>query len=249
MIERESSGEVTILRMAHGRANALDLELLRAIDATLSDEEEGDARAYVLTGGGSIFCAGVDLPRLLRDGTHALHDYLAALEAALERLLLFPKPVVAAVNGHAIAGGAILACACDRRVAALGKLTLGVPELRVGVPFPPLALEILRLALAPAAFRELALFGRNYGVEDAQRLGLVDELVAPEALVGRARELAADLATIEPSAFTHTKHAIARPALDRAARETTATVPIADAWATDEVQAAIRAFVERTLRK
>ena len=154
MIESHLSEGVMHITLRHRKASALDLELCEALreEFELAAERE-DVRALILTGTGSIFSAGVDLPRLIDSGGDYVLRFVEALDAMLRALFLFPKPAVAALNGHAIAGGAIMAFASDYRLMSGGRI--GVPEALVGVPFPPLALEIARQVaeIAPDAFR------------------------------------------------------------------------------------------------
>jgi len=249
MLERTEHGNVAVLRLAHGKASALDLELLRAIDGAFAREQSSPSRAVVLTGTGSIFSAGVDLLRVLDGGRAYLAEFLPALDACLRRLIAFEKPLVAAINGHAIAGGLVLSCAADRRLLARGKATYGAPELAVGVPFPPAAIELVRLGCPPAALREVALESRVFGGEDCLALGLVDELVPPEGLLARALECAEKLAAPPPPSFAITKRLLRRPAIERLEREGSRSEEILDAWASDEVLGAIRAYVRRVLGK
>src|SRR4029077_2617237 len=123
------------MRLNAPPVNALDREVLLAITATLHEIEASDARAVVLTGAGSAFSAGADLFRVLNEGDDYLRTSLAALTEAFGTLFQFPRPVIAAVNGHAIAGGAVLVCSSDHRIAASGDHKIGFAELRVGVPF------------------------------------------------------------------------------------------------------------------
>ena len=144
MIHRDDHDGVAVLRIEHGKANALDLELCNAIVTAF--EEAGDARAVVLTGTGRIFSAGVDLFRVIEGGRSYIEAFVPAMCRAFERLFVHPAPVVAAANGHAIAGGCLLVAAADQRLMAEGTARIGIPELQVGVPFPPIALEIIRFA-------------------------------------------------------------------------------------------------------
>ena len=249
MIERELHGTIAILRLAHGKASAMDLELLLALEAAFVAEESSPARAVVLTGTGSIFSAGVDLFRVLDGGRAYLEQFLPALEAAFGKLLAFEKPLVAAVNGHAIAGGCILACGADRRLLARGKATYGAPELKVGVPFPPVALEILRLGVPPRYLRDAALRGRVFDVRECEELGLVDEVVEPADLVPRAIAAAEELAAFPARAFALTKRQVRRPAIEAVERASSLAPRILDAWSSPEILAAIRAYVDRTLKK
>jgi enoyl-CoA hydratase len=250
MIESERRGDIAILRLAHGKASALDLELLVALDAALEKMEASDARALVLTGTGTIFSAGVDLFRVLDGKRGYLEKFLPALDQALLRLFELEKPTVAALNGHAIAGGAILALACDRRIFARGKGMFGIPELRVGVTFPPLPLEIARHALAPHVARRAILEAKNWSPDECLALGAVDELTEPAALLDRAIEIARELASIPARSFALTKRLTRLSVLDLLERHAAAAAPkVLDAWSSAEVLDAIRDYVEKTIKK
>jgi len=250
MIESERRGEVTLLRLAHGKASALDLELLLALEETLRREAESSAKAIVITGTGSIFSAGVDLFRVLEGKRAYLEKFLPALDAALERLFDFPKPAVAAINGHAIAGGAISALACDYRVLARGKSLFGVPELKVGVTFPPLPLEIVRRALAPNVAAEAIFGGRNWNPDECLARGAVNELCDPEKVLERAFAVAGELASIPARSFALTKRFLRLPALDTLERHAPAAAPkVLEAWSSPDVLEAIRAYVDKTIKK
>lgn len=247
-IESFDTGVVRVLRLCHGKANALDVELFEALMAALVTAEEDGSRALVLTGSGSIFSAGVDLRRVLREQEEYLHRFVPLIGEGFRRLFSFPRPVVAALNGHAVAGGCILACACDRRVAAAGGAKVGVPELRVGVPYPSAALEILRFVVGDRGLEEVVYAAGTNGLEEASELGLVDEIVPPETLLERAVGIAERMARVAPETFALTKSQIRRPVLDRLA------VGAADAereveriWRLAGTREAIAAFVEATL--
>ncbi len=248
MIQREERSGVTILRMAHGRANALDVDLSRGLTEALA--AAGGAKAVVLTGTDRIFCAGVDLVKLTSGGPGYVEGFLPALSGALHSLFTFPRPVVAAVNGHAIAGGCILAAACDHRVMARGDGRVGVAELLVGVPFPALALELMRARLTFSAFQEAVLTGRVYGTEAALARGFVDELVDPLALLDRAVEVASQMGAVPQATFSVTKRMITRPVLDAVARtETAFGAEVTGVWTSGGAMAAVKAYVARTLKK
>src|SRR5439155_20790444 len=130
--ERTESDGIVTLRLAQGKAAALDVQLLEALQRELSAAE--DAGAVDLTGSGSSFSAGVDLFRLVDGGADYVRRFFPQLRDALRQLFAMPVPVVAAANGHAIAGGAIFVFACDVRLMSGGRI--GVPELLFGVPLP-----------------------------------------------------------------------------------------------------------------
>ena len=247
MIERNDEDGITTLRLAHGKASVLDLELVEGLARVVAEVNASDARAIVLTGSGSIFSAGVDLFRVVEGGAAYATRFVPLLDSVLRRLFVFPRPVIAALNGHAIAGGMLLACACDRRIMAAGRGRVGVPELRVGVPFPVLGFEILRFALGTKTSQALAYSGETYDAETAAQRGFVDELVPAENLLERARAVALDLASIPPTAFAPTKRQLRAPRLDVAQRQDAAH--IVATWSAPASVAAIRSYLDRTLGK
>jgi len=250
MIDLEQRGNVAILHMAHGKANVMDVEFCRGIKEQLEELRTSSSLALVLIGQGKIFSAGVDLVRILDGGVKYLETYLPALNAAFETLFFYPKPVVAAVNGHAIAGGCIITCAADHRMMARDTGQIGVPELRVGVPFPTIALEIMRFALAPRHFQSLIYSGETFPPDEAKELGFVDEIVEPQDLLDRAVAKAEKLISTHPQAFSLTKSQIRQPVLERVRRERTRFDPeVRDFWATQEALEAMRRYVSRTFKK
>ena len=250
MIHLEQSTSIAVLRLDHGRVSALDVELLAALDEALAAVQRSAARALVLTGTGTSFSAGVDLFRLLDGGPEYVRRFLPLLDAALRRLFLFPRPVVAAINGHAIAGGCILACAGDRRLLSEGKARLGVPELRVGVPFPVLALEMVRFATDPRTLQDLIYGGATFNAEEALRRGLVDEVVPGPELLDRAVAAAESLARIPPEAFALVKRQLREPAMQRVERlARVMDAQILAAWCSPEATQTIRAFLDATIGK
>jgi len=248
MIVPEDRDGIRVLRLAHGKVSAMDIELGEAFIAEMDAAAASSVRAVVVTGTGSSFSAGVDLFRLLKDGPAYGQRFLPVLDAMLRVALTFPKPVVAAVNGHAIAGGCILAATCDRRIMA-GTGRIGIPELVVGVPFPALPLQIMSARLPDAAFRDLVMTGRTVAVDEALTLGLVDEKCEADALLDRALTVARQLAAIPPEAFALTKEAFTTLILDRAASLADVNARVAHAWLQPHTYDTIRAYLERTVKK
>ena len=246
MIQREISGSVTILRLNHGKVNAIDSELLEAFSAELDSAAESSCRAFVLTGTGKTFSAGVDLFRLLEAGDDYLDRFLPLFGSVLEKFFLFPKPIVAAINGHAIAGGCVFSSACDYRIMSQG--TIGIPELLVGVPFPPLALEVVRLSAAPQHFQEIVYTGRSYSVKDGLKRGLVDEVVTEESLLERSCEIAKQFAALPQEAFALTKRELRSAAVERA-KNAGQDREILRLWRAPETHAIIRAYLQQTIGK
>jgi len=248
-IEQRDDG-ITVVTMTHGKANVMDLEFCTALAEQFEDLAATPPAAVVLTGQGRIFSAGVDLNRLVDGGADYSNAFLPSLDRMLLATLGLPCPMVAAVNGHAIAGGCLLACAADRRLMARGSGRAGVPELRVGVPFPPVALELARASVRPHAMQRAIAAGETFDPETAQAVGLVDGLVDAERLLDLAIDLAADLATIAAPAYALTKAMLQQPMHDRIARQTEVHGAQVNAlWSDAATFTAVSDYIERTMRK
>ena len=249
MIQRNVADGIVTLRLQHGKASALDLELCEELQREFEAAAESEGvRALILTGTGTIFSAGVDLPRLVDGGKNYAKNFVAALDAMLQALFVFPKPAVAAVNGHAIAGGAIMAFACDYRLMSGGRI--GVPEALVGVPFPPLALEVVRFAVPRQHLQPMVYLAKRIEMAEAKSIGIIDEIVPAEDLLNRASAIARQLADIRPADFRLTKRQIREPYLRDAAAIARASADEIDAqWASPEVHEHIRAYLAKTLGK
>jgi enoyl-CoA hydratase len=181
----ERQDDVAVLRMNDGRANAIGPPFLDGLDAAM--DALGDARALVVVGVGSIFSAGLDLPRLIALDEREMQAFIARFSDVMLRLFALPLPVVAAVNGHAIAGGCVLALQADVRLCAERDGTkIGLNETALGIGLPSVVVETLRFRVPASSLVPLALEGRLVGPREAHALGLVDELVAPDALEARA---------------------------------------------------------------
>ena len=205
-------------------------------------EEQG---ALVLTGKGSTFSAGADLRKVLDGGPEYINAGIVAMSQAFEALFVFPRPVVAAVNGHALAGGCILTSACDYRIMSETAGTIGAVELKAGVPFPSWALEVLRHAVNNAHVQEIVLTGHSYPPAEALSKGLIDEVVPENELLPRALEMAAELSAVPANTYRLTKRALRKPAVEAAIKGAASTnEEVKAAWRSPEVQDAIRRLME-----
>ncbi len=218
-MEFEQGSDVAILCMNEGKANSIGPAFLESMEAALDRVSAASPNALVVTGEGKHFCAGLDLAGMNDFTVEQLDRFLVAFERALVRFFVLPFPVVAAVNGNAIAGGCILAGAADYRLAALGEYRIGVNEARLGVSFPSIALEVPRFLLPPAAFARSVLEGDLYPPAEAAALGLVDELVAADHLLDRAFEVARRYCRSPKSAFAQVKREMRAPVLERVERQ------------------------------
>lgn len=245
MLAWEDVDGIAVLSFDRGPVNALDRDFLEAIAATLRDIDNRDVDALVLTGTDGVFSAGADLFRVLDGGKEYVDASVDALSAAFGSLFTFRRPAVAAVNGHAIAGGCVFACACDYRLMARGSGVIGLAELRVGVPFPTQAFEIVRFAAAPQYLQELIYLGRNYSPEEGLIRGLIDEVVEPAELMERALGTARRLARIPRPTFELMKRALRRstseaiqrwgPDFDR---------DVQRLWSSSDVRASVERFLD-----
>lgn len=248
MLEWEQDAGIATMWLDRPPVNALDGDFLQEIATTVRVIEAADVGALIVSGRGSCFSAGADLFQVLQASPEDIDASVQGLIDAFGALFTFRRPMIAAVNGHAIAGGCIIACAADHRVMARDSGVIGVSELRVGVPFPTYALEIMRFAAAPHRFNELVLFGRNYKPEDAIALGLIDEVVEPDELTSVGRRAAERLAAIPNASFETVKRLIRAPTVERVERYAKEIDPIVlEGWKTPEVAASIRAFLEKTV--
>ncbi len=255
MISMRLDDGVAIVTLEHGKANALDLEFCEAL-AVLFAELRGNTeiKAVVLTGqengNAKMFSAGVDLKRLSAGGADYVRRFLPALHKLYDAVFFFPKPVVAAVNGHAIAGGAVLAACADRRIMARYSGRVGITELQVGVPLPALAFEIVRTVVPPRYLSEFALGAATYASDDALIKGWVDEVVDGWELMPRAVRLARTYAALSPQAFAQTKAQIRQPATERMAASGAATdETITAIWMQEATLARVADYVAKTLKK
>jgi enoyl-CoA hydratase len=248
MIEIDHRDGVAIIRMADGKANAMSLEFCKLLTESFQKLDQSGMSAVVVTGQARIFSAGVDLLRLIDGGVPYIRQFLPTLTAMLATVFSYPRPVVAAVNGHAIAGGCVLACAADHRLMGRDAGRIGVTELAVGVPFPCVALEIMRCAASPRYFEDTIFSAATYTPEQAVERGLINETMPIDELLPRAIAHAKSLAALPASAFAVTKRQTRALALERIANDAERE-EIDQIWIAPETLARIRDYVARTLRK
>ena len=242
----DHDGGVRVLTLDRPPANAIDESLLTELGLALNAAQaEPDVRALVLTGEGRFFSGGFDLAAPRRDAAAAREMQRLYRDLHAE-LVGFPKPTLAMVNGHAIAGGFVLALACDYRLGVEGDYRIGLNEVAVGAGFPRTAVEIVRLRLPHARASELMLGGALYPANQGVRLGLVDELLPADRFADTVKRRAARLGTFPRAAYVDAKLSLVAEALERIARETDADGERTDAvWRDPESRAARRAQREK----
>lgn len=192
MIEVERDGEVFVLRMVAGE-NRFNPGMLGAISDALSEVEESDGpAALVLTGEGKFFSNGLDLD-WMGHNQEQIGEVVNGLQALYARLLCFPTATVAAINGHAFAGGGMLALACDQRVMRDDRGFFCLPEVDIQIPFSDGMAALVQARLAPQVARDVMLTGRRYGGPEACEAGIVDDARPAAEVMSTAIERAGEL--------------------------------------------------------
>ncbi|MBI2566147.1 MAG: crotonase/enoyl-CoA hydratase family protein [Candidatus Schekmanbacteria bacterium] len=209
----ERRGKIAWITMDDGKANAINGALLSGVEDALAQAGEESCSAVVLVGRPGFFSAGLDLktlPVLPRDELLAT---LAQFTRVSRRLLTFPRPIVAAITGHAIAGGAVLSLCCDHRIAALGEGKIGLNEAAIGIPLPTFVVELGRHRLSVPAQVAAMVHGTLYSVTGAHAIGFLDAVAAPDELAQKAQEAAERLGNLPHLSYTQSKSRLYAPLL------------------------------------
>ena len=245
----ERADTVTVLRMRGGKGNAFSAAFLADLARAVDEVERSDARGLVITGDAGFFSVGLALPDLIDLDRDALRTFIDGFAYAMRRVLTSPLPTVAAIDGHAIAGGTVLALQCDARFAATGTYKLGLREVQIGIGLPAAVVEPLRLRVPPTSLTTLALEGALFGPERGRELGLIDDVVAPADLLPRAIARAAELGHAPRVAYQQVKASILRPAIEALERhDATEREKWLDTWYAPDAQRLLRDQVAK-LRK
>lgn len=249
MILKNDHGPVREIRLNRPPVNALHAELLTSIREAVEEAPKDGARAVVLSGTPGIFSAGLDLPALLGLDRRGIEDLWRELYGVMKALAGSPVPVVAAITGHAPAGGTVLALFCDSRVAAQGDFKLGLTEVQVGIPLPPVILAALRRQVGPRQAERLAIGGLILSPAEALKVGLVDELAAPDHVVERALCGCRNLLALPPQAMLETRRRARADLLALFENPEVEMRNAVDAWWSEETQRTLRAVVEKLSKK
>jgi enoyl-CoA hydratase len=247
MIDVVHRGRVAIVTLRRPPANAMNLELTEEIAALFQALRQDEAvRSVVLTGTGKSFCAGVDLKAVPAYDETDQRRMVRAMNGAFYGIYSCAVPVVAAINGHAIAGGLVLALCCDWRIAVSTPFLVGLTEVRVGVPYPVAAMEVVRQELRPEVARRLVLFGQNVASAIAVEAGVFDETVSAEVLLERALAKADEFAALPRTAFARSKRDLRGGAYATIEAAMAGAEPLLQGWLSHEtVQAAAAVLAGR----
>src|SRR5882762_279549 len=240
----EWNGPVALLRMENGKANAISAALLERLDGLIA--QLGDARAAVITGQGSAFCAGLDLPALADLDRQTMRGFIQRFSAVMLRIFELPIPLVAALNGHAVAGGCVLALQADVRIGADRDARIGLNETQLGIGLPLAVVETLRWQVPGPSLARLALEGRLVSPREALQLGLLHEVVPEADLLTRALERATTQAALPPAGLRMVKESLRKPAAAAArANESAESERWLDTWFSADSQRKLREAVAR----
>jgi enoyl-CoA hydratase len=219
---------VTVLTVDRPPANAMDLGLLTEIVAAVEPLSADPPAALVLAGREGFFSGGADLKAVPGYGAVEQRGMVAGINSMALGVYELPCPVVAAVTGHAIAGGMVLALCADIRIAS-AEGRYGLTEVKVGVPYPQAAIGVVRAELAPHAARVMAFGNQLLGADECARLGVFDEVVAPADVLPRAIAVARELASFPREVYARTKRDL-RGAAAAAMRAAAADDPLLARW-------------------
>ncbi len=206
-VTSEQRGQIKLVTVDRPPANAMDIALLQELSDALEQLAVDPPAAVVISGRAGCFSAGADLKVVPGYGPEEQRQMVREINRMASVTYGLHCPVLAAVTGHAIAGGMVLALCADYRVAAI-EGRYGLTEVKVGVPYPQAAIAVVRAELTPPAARTLALTGRLTDAEECLRLGLFDEVVAADQVVDRTLEVAAELVALPADTYARTKEGL-----------------------------------------
>jgi len=212
-VSKESG--ITTVTMSRGKVNAINEAFVDELGAVFNElAADADTKAVILTGDGKFFSFGFDIPEFLNYSKNDFARYLKKFCALYTQMFLFSKPVIGAINGHATAGGCILALTCDFRIMVTGRAKIALNELNIGAVIFAGSAGMLKSAVGVRHAEKVLLTGAMYTAEEALRIGLVDSVTSEEKLMAEAKRIADEFSQKNPDAFKTLKNLLRRPAAD-----------------------------------
>ncbi len=245
-VEVEQRDRIATVVLERGKVNALNPDVVDELSETFRAlQGDTSADAVVLTGRGKFFSFGFDIPEFLSYTRERFTDYLTRFTTLYRDLFIYPKPLVVALNGHTIAGGCMIALSSDKTIVAEGSAKIALNEIGFGSSVFAGSTEMLQFRTGSRA-SDILYSGTMYSTTQAQAIGLVDEVVAPAALLDRARDIAAEMASKRPAAFASIKHLLRQPVADAmAAREAASIQEFVDIWYSEPTWSNLRSITIR----
>lgn len=246
MIETTRHGTILQLQLARAPVNALNSGLLGALRDAVREAPSQGAEGLILSGGPSVFCAGLDVPFLLTLDSEALQAAWELFFDAARALAESPIPVVAAIDGHSPAGGCVLALCCDYRIMARGDFRIGLNEVQVGLPVPDAVQYLLQRTIGRLAAERLMLVGAMLDAQAAHAAGMVDALVDSGEVVAAARQWLEGLLALPRLAMLETRRHARRDMVQAlGSPERIGIAHFLDIWTRSETQTMLHAMVAR----
>jgi len=219
LTELTTRDSLTTICLTRGKVNALNEEMVdHLVEQFRHLREDPETRAVILTGQGSFFSFGFDVPELYSYSPEDFTRFLTKFTGLYLDIFEFPKPVVAALNGHAVAGGFMIATPCDYRVMATGKAKISLNEVTFGSSVFAGSIEMLRSVTGHGNAEKIALSGKMYSAEEAGALGLVDEVAELDTVLSRAQAIAAEMAAHDTVAYAAIKKLLRDPVVEQIRR-------------------------------
>lgn len=247
-IRLEHRDSIAVVSLARGTINALDLQLISELSETLEQvtSEPHTSGLVLISSNDKFFSIGFDIPKLLRLTRSDLKDFYRAFNQACMRLHAMPIPTIAAITGHAIAGGCILAICCDYRFIAEGRRLMGLNEIKLGVPVPYVADCILRQLIGMRQARDVSDGGEFYPAEELLHMGIVDRVLPLEEVLPQSIERVKLLGASPGKAY----EVIKRNRVEMIAAQLQAHLEVkeelfVECWYSDEAQARLREASEK----
>jgi len=231
-VQLQKRDGVATLTLARGKVNAMNGPVVDQMREQLKSlEHDPEVTSIVLTGAGKFFSFGFDVPEFLSFDKAQFSQFLTGFTDLYTYLFLYPKPVVAALNGHTVAGGCMLALACDYRVMVTGKARMSLNELGFGASVFAGITEMLRFTVGSANATKVLYSGSMYSAEEARSIGLIDEVAAEPDLMDAAVKMASTLGSKHPPAFAGIKSLLRKTvAEDMIRRERESIGEFVDIW-------------------
>ncbi|MBI5267845.1 MAG: enoyl-CoA hydratase/isomerase family protein [candidate division Zixibacteria bacterium] len=238
LVNVERLQSTAVVTLSRPPVNAINEQVVAELSQAFRDlERDNTITSIVLTGGGKFFSFGLDVPELYDHTPEQFRSFLISFCALCRQLFLFPKPIVAAINGHAVAGGCVLLLPCDARIAADIPMKVGLTEITLGASLFASTVEMLRYWLTNQHAERLLLVGSMFDAREAQRIGLFDQVVEKTNLQTAALQKAAELATHHGPGYEALRRHIRQPVADRwMAREDISIDEFVSIWYTPETR-------------
>lgn len=223
---------IATLTLSKGKVNALNEPAIEQLNSSLIElENDETVKAVILTGQGNFFSFGFDIPEFLSYSKDSFIKFLTKFTDLYMYLFLFPKPVVAALNGHTMAGGCMLATACDYRIMVSGKAKIALNEIGFGSTVLAGSVEMLKYCVGQKNAQTILYGGSLFSADEASLLGLVDKVSSQDALMVEAETAARNLAGKDSAAFRNIKGILRKPIAEKiATKEKEVIREFVDIW-------------------